>query len=153
MLQKLQKLKNEFCFSLQKQNSFLAFVAQNWCFCIIQISYEPPDVIKGVEGSIEISIDALEPIFEVQKLKTNFVFLVTHLGNDAPANAKSVESVYQYDHIYLFLSSSPKFSATVLNEHTYDYLPCQVVQVGPSYNGWAQEKEICGMEFRKKGSI
>ena len=49
--------------------------------------------MKEVDGSIEVSIDALILIFELQKLKTNFVFLVTHIGNDAPANGKSVDTV------------------------------------------------------------
>ena len=35
----------------------------------VEICYEPPDIVKEVQGSIEVSIDALESIFELQKPK------------------------------------------------------------------------------------
>ena len=38
------------------------------------ISYEPPHVVKEVEGSIEVPIVALESIFELQELKNEFRF-------------------------------------------------------------------------------
>ena len=40
----------------------------------MQTSIEPSTSFTTSDGSYEVDIDALESIFEVQKLKTNFVF-------------------------------------------------------------------------------
>ena len=62
-------------FFLQKRNSFLAFCSSKIdATAFFKISYEPSDAVKEVKGSIEDLIDALESIFELQKLKNEFRF-------------------------------------------------------------------------------
>ena len=62
-------------FFLQKRNSFLAFCSSKIdTTASVWNTYEPSDVVKEVEGSIEVSIDALESNLELQKLKNELRF-------------------------------------------------------------------------------
>ena len=81
MLQKLQNLKKEFCFSLQKTKFVFSFSSSKIDnTASVWISYEPPDVVKEIYGSIEVLIDALESICELQKSKKKIVIFLSGIS-------------------------------------------------------------------------